>query len=64
MPDWDAIIEQVAAEPKSVSVDGQSVTNHDLSDLLDARDNDNTNTAIEQKQRGLRFTKLSPPGSA
>lgn len=65
MPDYDAIIDQVASEPAEVSVDGMTVKNHKLSELIDARDRDAGDDApIEQPHRGLRFTKIRAPKSA
>lgn len=55
-------VEQVALGPKSVSVDGQSVTEHSIPDLIEAAKFAKAQSSNSKAHRGLRFTKLSPPG--
>jgi hypothetical protein len=62
MPTRDEIDEALSdaiSEPKSASDDaGRSVTNHSLKELADLRDR-----VAPTSGRGLRFTKLIPPGA-
>lgn len=58
----DQQIADAAATPASVAVDGVSVTNRSLKDLMDAQDNLAQRNATSPR-RGLQFTKLIP-GSA
>jgi hypothetical protein len=57
-------VAEIALGAKTFTSDGQTAETHKLSDILDARDRLNQNTAASNKARGLRFTKLSPPGPA
>jgi hypothetical protein len=63
MPDLTDDIETAAAKPKSVVIDGNTVTAHSLPELVQAdkhlKADDSVNT---QTNRGLRFNKLVPPG--
>lgn len=63
MPDLTNTITTVAGEPQSASSDGQSASNQPLSALIEAQKFLNGEDAAEQKTRGIRFTKLVPPGS-
>lgn len=58
-----AAIELSLTEPKSVSTDGQSYEAHALKDQLAALTAATTGTASENPHRGIRFTKLVPPGA-
>lgn len=49
-----------AAEPKSVTVDGVTVTQHSLVELIAL---DNHMVAKSAARRGIRFQKLIPPGA-
>lgn len=55
-------VEQVALGPKSVSVDGRSVQEHSIPDLIDAAKFAQANRNSSKAHRGLRFTKLVSPG--
>jgi len=57
----DAIAEN-ATGPKSVSVDGSNVQQHSLADQIAARNDVASQEAASKAHRGLRFTKLIPPG--
>jgi hypothetical protein len=63
MPDLTDDIEDAAAKPRSVTVDGSTVNTHSLPELIAAdrhlKADDSTNT---QTNRGLRFNKFKPPG--
>lgn len=52
-----------AKKAKSVTVDGQSIQRHDLSQLQEAQDRIAANQAVRSRRGGLRITKLRPPGS-
>jgi len=61
----DEDIEAAAASPLEVESDGQKVKQQSLKDLLDARDRIDSGTAASASpRRGIRFTKLIPPGTA
>lgn len=57
----DAIAEN-ATGPKSVSVDGSNVQQHSLADQIAARNDVASQSSASKAHRGLRFTKLIPPG--
>lgn len=57
----DAIAEN-ATGPKSVSVDGSNVQQHSLADQIAARNDVAAQSSTSKAHRGLRFTKLIPPG--
>lgn len=56
----ESLIADCMAEPKSVTVDGVSVTKHSLSELIAL---DKHNAAKCAARRGIRFQKLVPPGA-
>lgn len=58
------ILRDALTGAKSFSTDGQSAEAHPLGDVVDAVKELDQREAIERKSRGLRFTKISPPGSA
>lgn len=65
MPDADDIADAIAENatgPKSMSVDGQSVTQHSIDDQIKAANHVAGQTAASKPHFGLRFTKLIPPG--
>ena len=55
----DDIIREAIAGPKSVTVDGQNVTAHDLRQLIDL----DRYLASKKAATGIRFTKMVPPGA-
>lgn len=64
--DSDAIedaLDAALAGPKSVSVDGQSVEQHKIGDLIDGLRYATGATGVGRNHRGLRITKLVPPGA-
>lgn len=64
MPDPLAdTIDQAAKDPKSVQVDGTKVDAHPLGDQIKADQYNQANVGIAKKHRGLRITKLVPPGA-
>lgn len=56
----ESLIADRMAEPKSVTVDGVSVSQHSLSELIAL---DKHNAAKCAARRGIRFQKLVPPGA-
>lgn len=65
MPDdlEDQILEN-AKGPAKVSGDAGSVEGHRLTDLLEVARYKAAKKAAKSKNRGIRFSKLVPPGSA
>lgn len=55
-------VEQVALGPKAVSVDGRSVQEHSIPDLIQAAKFAQAQATTSKPHRGMRFTKLVPPG--
>lgn len=65
MPDTDDIttaIAENATGPKSVSIDGNNVTQHSLNEQIAARNDSAAQAAASKAHRGIRFTRLVPPG--
>lgn len=62
MPD-QTVVSEAMEQPKSAASDGLSVTQHSLPDLIKAEQYKASKTAASQPHRGIRFTKLVPPGS-
>ncbi len=60
----NASVVQAVAGPRSASSDGQSVESHPLPDLIAAEKYLASKRAACNPARGLRFTRLVPPGSA
>lgn len=58
----DAIAEN-AAGPQSMSVDGQSATNHDLEKQIAAAKFLGAQDAVRSSNRGIRFNKIKPGGA-
>lgn len=61
--DLSDAIANAAQGPLTVSVDGQLVTAQDLSKLAEADRYLAAKAAATKKHRGLRITKLLPPGA-
>ena len=57
-------IKDNAAGPASAEVDGQRVTQHDLKDQIAADRYVKSSEAVAKGHRGLRISKLVPPGAA
>lgn len=62
--DLDQTIRQNAEGPAKVSGDAGSVEQHDLTDQIAADRYLCTKEAAKSKTRGLRFSKLVPPGAS
>ena len=63
MADLTQQIETTAQAPASVSAGGTAVTEPNLQDLVEADRYLAQKEAAAKKHRGLRITKLVPPGS-
>lgn len=59
----DTAIEDNATGPASASLDGESVTQHRIPDQIAARQHSSGVAGAAKGHRGLRFTKLIPPGA-
>jgi hypothetical protein len=65
MSDLSSHIESVAGSAKSTSLDGVTTTEQDLDKLIMAdKYLAAKNATANQANRGLRFNKLVPPGTA
>lgn len=58
----DALLEQ-AQEPLEVQVDSERFKGHSLNELIDADRYLAAKAAAAKNHRGLRITKLIPPGA-
>lgn len=66
MPDFSDLIESRAEEPSSASGDGQSVSQRPISEIIEAEKYLQGKEAVQSTtkgSRGLRFTKIIPPGA-
>lgn len=66
MPDADDILDDIvedAAKPAKASFDGNSVEQHKLADRLAILDRVAAQNAASSPRRGIRLTKLIPPGA-
>ena len=64
MADLKTVIEESAAGPAQASGDGQSVTQHNIKDLIEADKYLTQKTAVSANPRfGMKFVKLRPPGA-
>lgn len=61
--DLTSIIEEAAGGPAAASGDAGSVTQQPLPDLLAVREKLAANSGAGKPRRGIRFTKLVPPGA-
>lgn len=59
----DESIRQNAAGPAKASGDAGSVEQHKLTDQIAVDKHLASKDAVKQKRRGLRFSKLVPPGT-
>lgn len=64
MADLSERVQEVADGPNRVKGDAGEVESHDLKDLVEAARYLDGQQASRQKTRGLRFTKLVPPGAS
>lgn len=61
--DLETTIENAAENPQSASVDGVTVTQRSLSELIEADKYLQAKKASRRKNRGLRYTRIVPPGA-
>jgi hypothetical protein len=61
--DLESTIETAAENPQSASVDGVTVTQRSLSELIEADKYLQAKKASRRKNRGLRYTRIVPPGA-
>ena len=57
-------IKESAEGPASAEVDGQRVTQHKLKDQIEADRYVKSSDAVAKGHRGLRISKMVPPGAA
>jgi len=62
-PDLTGDIEENAAAPRRIDVDGTVAEQHSLRDQIAADRYLKGAKAVENPTRGLRFTKIKPPGA-
>lgn len=63
-PELEDVIREVAAGPKSVTVDGTNVQAHSIKELIEADQHlAGKSGAASTRHRGIRFSKLVPPGA-
>ncbi|MGE3182139.1 MAG: hypothetical protein AB7N71_10945 [Phycisphaerae bacterium] len=60
---FDDTIRENAQGPAKASGDAGSIEQHSLKDQIEADRYLNSKKAVNAKQRGLRFSKLVPPGT-
>lgn len=63
MSDLDEQIAENAAAPKSITIDGETVTEHSLKEQIEADKYLAGKNAAARPHAGLRFTKIIPPGA-
>ena len=63
MADLSTNIENAATSPAEASVDGTTVKQRPLSEMIEADRYLASKAAMANPMRGLRFSKITPPGS-
>jgi len=63
MPDLSDRIEASASEPQSMTVDGNTATQHSLKDLIAADEYLKANAANASEKRGFQIQRFKPPGT-
>ena len=61
--DLGPVINEAAQKPQSASGDNGSVTARPISDLIAADEYRRNRSGASGKRRGLRFSKIEPPGA-
>lgn len=61
--DLSGDIAQQAAEPVTVSADGQTTTARPVADVIAAQQYLDARAAVRKRRRGVLFTKLVAPGA-
>ena len=62
--DLEQTIETAAENPQSATVDGVTVTQRSISELIEADKYLQAKKALRRKNRGLIYTKIVPPGAS
>lgn len=62
--DLSETVTDAAEGPRKASGDAGSYESHSLPDLIKADQYTKASTGAEKPHRGLRFTKLIPPGAS
>lgn len=62
-PDLSGDIKQAAQGPQSTSVDGLSVTDKSVAEKIAADQYLNGRAVMAKKTRGIRYSKMVPPGA-
>jgi hypothetical protein len=63
MPDLSDILEDAAAEPVEARGDAGSIRQRSLAELIEADRYLKSRDGLRRTDRGLKLTKLSPPGT-
>lgn len=63
MPDYDAIVDDLAAAPAEVSTGAGTVKERPLAEILDAQRRTTANEAVTRKRRGIRYAAIDFPGT-
>ena len=63
MSDLSDSLEQAGAQPKRVTVDGETVETHSPKDQIELDRYLEANKGIKKAHRGMYITKLVPPGT-
>ena len=63
-PPLDGTIRENAQGPTEARGDSGSVKQHSLKEQIEADRYLASKQAVKSKQRGIRFTKISPPGAS
>jgi hypothetical protein len=63
MPDLSDQIEESAQKPKSATTDAGTVTQHSLSEQIEADQYLKANEAAASTRRGIVLQRFKPPGS-
>ena len=63
-PPLDGTIRENAQGPAEARGDSGSVKQHSLKEQIEADRYLASKQAVKSKQRGIRFTKISPPGAS
>jgi hypothetical protein len=61
--DLESVVEAAASGPQSTNINGTTVNQFPLKDLADIADRQAAKKAAAKNHRGLRFSKLVPPGA-
>ena len=63
MADLSDRIEQLALRPKRMTVDGVSIEQPSIQEVVEAQKALDAQTASSRNHQGLRFQKIIPPGA-